>query len=86
MNLLHKKVYNGVCDKHKREDRQFVSRCKMLSKSFTPTALGLDPDYSGPYPLSLNELNRLPQLSSPLEKLLSLQEMMVLVNVCVYKY
>ena len=81
MCKLEAKVYTKVCERHKHEDRRFTERCKDLSASFTPTAVGLPEDYSGPYPLTVEQLNKLQDVNSPLGKLYCIQEVMVCVCV-----
>ena len=70
-------MYSTVCEKHRLEDERFRERCKNLQSSFTPSAVGLPADYSGPYPQTVQQLNRLHRVHSPLEKLHCMQDAMV---------
>ncbi|XP_019863088.1 PREDICTED: ankyrin repeat domain-containing protein 27-like [Amphimedon queenslandica] len=52
----------------------FYERCKELSSTLTPAALGLPVDYSCPYKETIEKLNTMSQQNTPIGKLYCLQE------------
>ena len=74
---VHKKVYEKICNRYKKEDSQFLDLCRQLRHTFTPSVLNISSDYVCKYHQTLSVLGRFQSYGSPIEKLFCLQDAMV---------
>lgn len=74
---VHSKLFPAICGLHKKQEAVFNKRCLQLRGKLTPQVLGLSDDFQGGYHKTLRELNKMDNITSPLDGLYMFQDALV---------
>lgn len=86
LSCVHTKVFPAVCGLHKEDDALFKERCANLRGKLSPEYVGMSEDYYCSYHKTIQQLNNIQSMQSPLEGLYIFQDALVLlvgVGVCI---